>query len=142
MRANPGLPESPLADAASGGELSRVLLALHSVAAAAEPGVAWVFDEVDAGIGGVTAGTVGDRLAALADGRQVMVITHLPQVAAAADRHYRLVKGTADDGRAVTTIEPVEGDALVAEMCRMLGASPDDDGARAHAAELLARRGR
>lgn len=142
MRANPGLPESPLADAASGGELSRVLLALHSVAAAAEPGVAWVFDEVDAGIGGVTAGTVGDRLAALADGRQVMVITHLPQVAAAADRHYRLVKGTADDGRAVTTIEPVEGEALVAEMCRMLGASPDDDGARAHAAELLARRGR
>ena len=142
MRANPGLPESPLADAASGGELSRVLLALHSVAAAAEPGVAWVFDEVDAGIGGVTAGTVGDRLAALAEGRQVVVITHLPQVAAAADRHYRLVKGTADDGRAVTTIEPVEGDELVAEMCRMLGASPDDEGARAHAGELLARRGR
>ena len=142
MRANPGLPESPLADAASGGELSRVLLALHSVAAAAEPGVAWVFDEVDAGIGGVTAGTVGDRLAALATGRQVMVITHLPQVAAAADRHYRLVKGTADDGRAVTTIEPVEGDELVAEMCRMLGATPDDEGARAHAGELLARRGR
>ena len=141
MRANPGLPESPLADAASGGELSRVLLALHSVAAAAEPGVAWVFDEVDAGIGGVTAGTVGDRLAALAEGRQVVVITHLPQVAAAADRHYRLVKGTADDGRAVTTIEPVEGEALVEEMCRMLGASPDDEGARAHAAELLARRG-
>jgi DNA repair protein RecN (Recombination protein N) len=119
-----------------------VLLALHSVAAAAEPGVAWVFDEVDAGIGGVTAGTVGDRLAALAEGRQVVVITHLPQVAAAADRHYRLVKGTADDGRAVTTIEPVEGDELVAEMCRMLGASPDDEGARAHAGELLARRGR
>ena len=142
MRANPGLPESPLADAASGGELSRVLLALHSVAAAAEPGVAWVFDEVDAGIGGVTAGTVGDRLASLAEGRQVVVITHLPQVAAAADRHYRLVKGTADDGRAVTTIEPVEGDDLVAEMCRMLGASPDDEGARAHAGELLARRGR
>ncbi len=142
MRANPGLPEAPLADAASGGELSRVLLALHSVAAAAEPGVAWVFDEVDAGIGGVTAGIVGDRLAALAMGRQVMVITHLPQVAAAADRHYRLVKGVTDDGRAVTTIEPVEGDDLVAEMCRMLGASPDDEAARAHAGEVLARRGR
>ena len=142
LRANPGLPEAALANAASGGELSRVLLALHSVAAAAEPGVAWVFDEVDAGIGGVTAGPVGDRLAALAVGRQVLVITHLPQVAAAADRHYRLVKGVADDGRTVTTIEPVEGDALVAEMCRMLGASPDDEGARAHAGELLARRGR
>ena len=85
---------------------------------------------------------MGDRLAALAVDRQVLVITHLPQVAAAADRHYRLVKGVADDGRTVTTIEPVEGDELLAEMCRMLGASPDDEGARAHAGELLARRGR
>lgn len=141
MRANPGLPEAPLAGAASGGELSRVLLALHSVAAAAEPGAAWVFDEVDAGIGGVTAAAVGARLADLALGRQVVVITHLPQVAAAAARHYRLVKGTADDGRAVTTIEPVEGDALVDEICRMLGSSGDDEAARRHAEELLARHG-
>ena len=140
MRANPGLPEAPLAGAASGGELSRVLLALHSVAAAAEPGVAWVFDEVDAGIGGVTAAVVGQRLADLALGRQVVVITHLPQVAAAADRHYRLVKGTADDGRAITTIEAVQGDALVDEICRMLGAAPADAAARSHAEELLARR--
>lgn len=140
MRANPGLPEAPLAGAASGGELSRVLLALHSVAAAAEPGVAWVFDEVDAGIGGVTAVVVGQRLADLALGRQVVVITHLPQVAAAADRHYRLVKGTADDGRAITTIEAVHGDALVDEICRMLGAAPADAAARSHAQELLARR--
>ncbi len=140
MRANPGLPEAPLAEAASGGELSRVLLALHRVAAAAEPGVAWVFDEVDAGIGGVTASAVGARLADMAMGRQVVVITHLPQVAAAADRHYRLVKGTAEDGRAITTIEAVEGEALVDEMCRMLGAEPTDGAARAHAAELLARR--
>ena len=141
MRANPGLPEAPLAEAASGGELSRVLLALHSVAAAAEPGVAWVFDEVDAGIGGVTAGAVGARLADMALGRQVVVITHLPQVAAAADRHYRLVKGAADDGRAITTIEAVEGEALVDEMCRMLGSAPSDAAARGHAQELLARRG-
>ena len=140
MRANPGLPEAPLAGAASGGELSRVLLALHSVAAAAEPGVAWVFDEVDAGIGGVTAAVVGQRLADLALGRQVVVITHLPQVAAAADRHYRLVKGAADDGRAITTIEAVQGDALVDEICRMLGAAPADAAARSHAHELLARR--
>lgn len=140
MRANPGLPEAPLAGAASGGELSRVLLALHSVAAAAEPGVAWVFDEVDAGIGGVTAVVVGQRLADLALGRQVVVITHLPQVAAAADRHYRLVKGRADDGRAITTIEAVQGDALVDEICRMLGAAPADAAARSHAEELLARR--
>ncbi len=140
MRANPGLPEAPLADAASGGELSRVLLALHTVAAAAEPGVAWVFDEVDAGIGGVTAVTVGERLAELAMGRQVVVITHLPQVAAAARRHYRLVKGAAPDGRAITTIEAVEGEALVDEICRMLGSAADDAAARRHAEELLARR--
>lgn len=140
MRANPGLPEAPLAGAASGGELSRVLLALHTVAAAAEPGAAWVFDEVDAGIGGVTAALVGQRLADLALGRQVLVITHLPQVAAEAGRHYRLVKGMADDGRAITTIEAVEGDALVDEICRMLGAAPADDAARRHAEELLSRR--
>jgi DNA repair protein RecN (Recombination protein N) len=139
MRANPGLPEAPLATAASGGELSRVLLALHTVAAAAEPGVAWVFDEVDAGIGGVTAVTVGERLADLAMGRQVVVITHLPQVAAAARRHYRLVKGTAEDGRAITTIEAVEGEALVDEICRMLGSAGDDGAARRHAEELLSR---
>ncbi|MBM3633755.1 MAG: DNA repair protein RecN [Actinobacteria bacterium] len=141
MRANPGLPEAPLADAASGGELSRVLLALHAVAAAADPGVAWVFDEVDAGIGGVTAAVVGERLAEMAMGRQVLVITHLPQVAAAADRHYRLVKGASDDGRAITTIESVEGDDLVDEICRMLGSAADDAAARGHARELLARRG-
>ncbi len=117
-----------------------MLLALHTVAAAAEPGVAWVFDEVDAGIGGVTAVTVGERLAELAMGRQVVVITHLPQVAAAARRHYRLVKGAAPDGRAITTIEAVEGEALVDEICRMLGSAADDAAARRHAEELLARR--
>ena len=77
LRANPGLPEAPLAAAASGGELSRVLLALHGVAAAADDAT-WVLDEVDAGIGGVTATAVGARLRALAEGRQVIVITHLP----------------------------------------------------------------
>jgi DNA repair protein RecN (Recombination protein N) len=140
LRANPGLPEAPLAAAASGGELSRVLLALHGLAAARDE-AAWVLDEVDAGIGGVTAAAVGARLRALAGGRQVIVITHLPQVAAMADRHYRMVKGLDGGGRATTRIEPVEGDALEAELCRMLGAGPDDAGARRHARELLARRG-
>jgi DNA repair protein RecN (Recombination protein N) len=140
LRANPGLPEAPLADAASGGELSRVLLALHGVAAA-RGAETWVFDEVDAGIGGVTAAAVGRRLAAMAATRQVIVITHLPQVAALADRHYRLAKDTDPAGIATTRIEPVEGDALVAELCRMLGAGPGDAGARRHAEELLARRG-
>jgi DNA repair protein RecN (Recombination protein N) len=139
LRANPGLPEAPLAATASGGELSRVLLALHGVAAA-EDDATWVLDEVDAGIGGVTAAAVGARLRALAEGGQVVVITHLPQVAAMADAHYRMVKGLDEDGRATTRIEPVEGDELVAELCRMLGAGPRDAGARRHAKELLARR--
>ena len=77
LRANPGLPEAPLAATASGGELSRVLLALHGVAAGGDDAT-WVLDEVDAGIGGVTATAVGARLRALAEGRQVIVITHLP----------------------------------------------------------------
>ena len=140
LRANPGLPEAPLAATASGGELSRVLLALHGVAAGRDDAT-WVLDEVDAGIGGVTAGAVGARLRALAEGRQAIVITHLPQVAAMADAHYRLVKDLDAGGRATTRIEPVEGEELVAELCRMLGAGPGDAGARRHAEELLARRG-
>ncbi|MCC5758130.1 DNA repair protein RecN, partial [Klebsiella pneumoniae] len=90
LRANPGLPETPLAATASGGGLSRGLLALPGLAAAADE-AAWVLDEVDAGIGGVTATAVAARLRDLARGRQVVVITHLPQVAAMADAHYRLV---------------------------------------------------
>ena len=139
LRANPGLPEAPLAAAASGGELSRVLLALHGLAAAGDDAT-WVLDEVDAGIGGVTATAVAARLRDFARSRQVVVITHLPQVAALADAHYRLVKGLDEAGRATTRIEPVEGDGLVEELCRMLGASAEDEGARRHAEELLARR--
>lgn len=139
LRANPGLPEAPLAATASGGELSRVLLALHGLAAAGDDAT-WILDEVDAGIGGVTATAVGARLRDFARARQVVVITHLPQVAAMADAHYRLVKGLDEGGRATTRIEPVEGDDLVEELCRMLGAGTGDAGARRHAEELLARR--
>jgi DNA repair protein RecN (Recombination protein N) len=148
LRANPGLAEAPLASAASGGELSRVLLALQAAGtgAAAADGAAralegaLVFDEVDAGIGGETATALALKLAALARGRQVLVITHLPQVAAMADVHYRLVKGPGAGGLASTAILSVEGEELVAELCRMLGAAPSDRGARRHAEELLARR--
>ena len=142
LRANPGLPEAPLADVASGGELSRVLLALHGVAAAAEPHATWVFDEVDAGVGGVTATAVASKLRALADQRQVIVITHLPQVAAVADRHYRLEKGIDEEGRAATSVTALEEDDLIDELVRMLGSDVGDATARAHAKELLARRGR
>ena len=138
LRANPGLPEAPLARAASGGELSRVLLALHAVGSR-EGGPTWVFDEIDAGIGGTTAVAVADRLAAMAAHGQVLAITHLAQIAARADAHYRVAKGLDDDGSAVTTIERVEDDELVEELCRMLGAGPEDAGARRHAEELLQR---
>ncbi len=131
LRVNPGLPEAPIAEAASGGELSRVLLALQGLAAASDDAT-WVFDEVDAGIGGVTATAVAARLAKLGDHLQTIVITHLPQVAAAAGSHHRLV---------MTSIEPLGDDELVQELVRMLGAGDEDEGARRHAQELLARRG-
>ena len=93
---NPGVPAGPLREIASGGELSRVMLALMSVAAEAGPPTL-VFDEVDAGIGGQTARAVGEQLRALAVGRQVVCITHLPQIASLADRHFTIVKDTSAD---------------------------------------------
>ncbi len=138
LQANPGLPEAPLADAASGGELSRVLLAIHGISAISSGG-AWIFDEVDSGLGGATATAVGEKLRALAERVQVIVITHLPQVAAGADRHYRLDKGRDAGGIARTRIAPLADEELVGELCRMLGADDGDAGARRHAEELLAR---
>jgi DNA repair protein RecN (Recombination protein N) len=133
---NPGVPAAPIRDAASGGELSRVMLALMTVAGAGESR-ALVFDEVDAGVGGQTAKAVGERLRALADGRQVLCITHLPQIAALATAHFRIEK-SAETDTALTTVEPLDGDRVVAELCRMLGAETSDTAARRHAEELLA----
>jgi DNA repair protein RecN (Recombination protein N) len=132
---NPGVPAGPLRDIASGGELSRVMLALMGVANA-EGAAALVFDEVDAGIGGHTARAVGAQLRALADGRQVVCITHLPQIASLAARHYSIAKDpTTEPAR--TTVTRLEGGAVLAELVRMLGADADDVGARRHARELL-----
>jgi DNA repair protein RecN (Recombination protein N) len=137
---NPGVPAAPLREIASGGELSRVMLALTGVAAEAGPAAAeaplLVFDEIDAGIGGHTARAVGERLRALARGRRVLCITHLPQVASLADRHFRIEKDTAADP-ARATVEEVTGGSVVEELVRMLGADEDDAGARKHAKELL-----
>ncbi|MEZ5081802.1 MAG: AAA family ATPase [Thermoleophilia bacterium] len=138
LRVNPGLPEAPIADAASGGELSRVLLALHGLAASGDDGT-WVFDEVDAGIGGTTATAVARRLAALGEDVQTIVITHLPQVAAAGGAHFRLVKSQ-DAELSATSIEPLKGDEVRDELVRMLGAEPGDEGAVRHAEELLGAR--
>jgi DNA repair protein RecN (Recombination protein N) len=136
VQPNAGLAEAPLGDVASGGELSRVLLALHGLSAGADAAT-WVFDEIDAGIGGVTATAVAARLAALGRVTQTLAITHLAQVAAAAQAQFVLDKGVTDDGVARTEIVEVTGDARIAELCRMLGARDDDPGARQHVTKLL-----
>jgi DNA repair protein RecN (Recombination protein N) len=132
---NPGMPTSPLRDAASGGELSRIMLALTGLGAG-DGAPTLVFDEIDAGIGGDTARAVGQRLRRLASGRQVVCITHLPQVASVADSHYRITKSAAG-GETLATVERVAGEELVAEIVRMLGGERGDKAASRHARELL-----
>jgi DNA repair protein RecN (Recombination protein N) len=133
---NPGVPVGPLRETASGGELSRVMLALMGVAAGASRATL-VFDEVDAGIGGQTARAVGDQLRELATGRQVLCITHLPQIASLASRHFSIAKDTAVNP-ARTTVTQLVDDDVVSELVRMLGAGDAGDGAaRRHAEELL-----
>jgi DNA repair protein RecN (Recombination protein N) len=133
---NPGVPAAPLRESASGGELSRVMLALMSVAAGGGPRTL-VFDEVDAGIGGHTARAVGEKLRSLGRDRQVLCITHLPQIAAVAERHFRIEKESAEE-LARTTVSELKSSEIVAELCRMLGADVADAGARRHAEALLA----
>jgi len=135
---NPGVPAGPLRETASGGELSRIMLALMGVAAAGAGGAGTlVFDEVDAGIGGQTARAVGDQLRALAAERQVICITHLPQVASLAARHFSISKD-ATRIPAQTTVTELRDDEVVSELVRMLGADGDaDQAARRHAEELL-----
>jgi len=138
---NPGVPASPVRDTASGGELSRVMLALMTAAGTGSARTL-VFDEVDSGVGGQTARAVGERLRALGLDRQVLCITHLPQIAALADRHFRIAKSSraAEGGHAIarTSVEQLEQRGVVEELCRMLGADSSDVGARRHAKELLA----
>ena len=133
---NPGVPAAPLRETASGGEMSRAMLALLTASGAAG-GATLVFDEVDAGIGGQTARAVGERLRALAEDRQVVCITHLPQIASLARRHFRIAKSAKGDV-ARTSVEALGDGDLVGELVRMLGAEDSDAGARRHAEELLA----
>jgi len=132
---NPGMPVSPLRDAASGGELSRVMLALAGEGARGGAAT-FVFDEIDAGIGGNTANAVGERLRRLGSERQVLCITHLPQVASMAQSHFRIEKDT-DGGQATARVERVDGEGLVAEIVRMLGGGEGDEAADRHARQLL-----
>jgi DNA repair protein RecN (Recombination protein N) len=133
---NPGLEPAPLRDAASGGELSRVMLALSGLGAGAGAGTL-VFDEIDAGVGGKTARAVGERLRALGEGRQVVCITHLPQVASLASTHFRLEKDVGAT-TASATVERLDGEGVVEEIRRMLGGESSDEAATRHARELLA----
>jgi len=126
-----GLEPGPVARVASGGELSRLVLAVHLAAGVGQAPVV-AFDEIDAGIGGTTALAMGEKLAALAQGRQVLVVTHLPQVAAFADTHLVLER---QGSRA--TVRRVEGEERVLELTRMLGGLPESERGRQHAAELL-----
>jgi DNA repair protein RecN (Recombination protein N) len=137
LTANPGAPALPLQRGASGGELSRVMLAVEVVFAGAGGPPTLVFDEVDAGVGGRAAVEVGRRLARLARRHQVIVVTHLPQVAAFADRHLLVAK---DSTGAVTTsgVRMVEDTERARELARMLAGMPDSDLGVAHAEELLA----
>lgn len=135
--ANPGSAPGPLAKVASGGELSRVRLALEVVLADSSSSTSFVFDEIDAGVGGQVAVEIGRRLARLAEGAQVIVVTHLAQVAAFADRHYVVAKS--DDGRITTSgVVEVSEAGRRSELARMMAGLTDSDTALAHAEELLA----
>ncbi|MGV1049772.1 MAG: DNA repair protein RecN, partial [Solirubrobacterales bacterium] len=131
---NPGIEAAPLREAASGGELSRVMLALSGLGEAHQRAGTLVFDEIDAGIGGNTARVVGERLRALGAGRQVLCITHLPQVASLANVHFRLEKDVAA-GQAFAIVERLDGEGVVEEIRRMLGG--EGGAVTQHARELL-----
>ena len=137
LASNPGAPALPLHKGASGGELSRVMLAIEVVFAGADPVPTFVFDEVDAGVGGKAATEIGRRLARLARLAQVIVVTHLPQVAAFADNH--LVVAKSSDGTITSTsVQRLDHSARVRELSRMLAGLEDSEFGQAHAAELLA----
>ncbi|MGO4859325.1 DNA repair protein RecN [Arthrobacter sp. 2MCAF14] len=144
LQPHAGAPARPLGKGASGGELSRVMLAIEVVLAAVDPVPTFVFDEVDAGVGGRAAVEIGRRLAMLARHVQVLVVTHLPQVAAFADQHIRVTKTSVrgSDGKTATgftssDVQVLDDEERVKELARMLAGQEDSESARAHAQELL-----
>jgi len=141
VKLNPGLPFAPLAKVASGGELSRISLAVEVARSDASPVTAFVFDEVDAGIGGRVADIVGRKLRQLSGMRQVLCVTHLPQVASHGEAHYRVVKHT-DGNVSRTEVRPLTSKERVEELSRMLGGVEVTARTRAHAAEMIERAAR
>lgn len=136
LSAYPGAEPRPLGKGASGGELSRIMLAIEVVLAGSELAPTFIFDEVDAGVGGAAATEVGKRLATLAQNAQVIVVTHLPQVAAFATRHLRVLKSVSDQYTA-TDVVRLEGEAVVEELARMLSGLSESESGKTHAKELL-----
>jgi len=140
LQAHKDGPLVQVAKGASGGELSRIMLALEVVLAESEPVGTYIFDEVDAGVGGKAAVEVGRRLRKLSQFAQVIVVTHLPQVAAWADSHF-IVRKNDDGAVSQSDVVRVTGDLRIEEIARMLAGQEDSHSAREHAAELLAMRG-
>ena len=136
LSAYPGAEPRALGKGASGGELSRIMLAIEVVLAKSELAPTFIFDEVDAGVGGAAATEVGKRLATLAQNAQVIVVTHLPQVAAFATRHLRVLKSVSDQYTA-TDVVRLEGEAVVEELARMLSGLSESESGKTHAKELL-----
>ncbi|WP_175888055.1 DNA repair protein RecN [Burkholderia contaminans] len=135
---HPGVPLRPLAKVASGGELARISLALAVIASAASPTQTLIFDEVDTGIGGGVAEVVGRLLHQLGRDRQVLCVTHLPQVAARGDHHYQVAKGADDRGGTVSTVVALDRASRIEEVARMLGGLEITATTRKHAKEMLA----
>ncbi len=133
---NPGEPMMKLRNIASGGELARLMLALKNVAAGAGSTPVLIFDEIDAGVGGKAGRAIAQKLDSIAKNHQVLSVTHLPQVAAAADAHFLLHKESVA-GRTVSKLTPVSDEVRVREIARMLGGSPEDAAAKRHARQLL-----
>jgi DNA repair protein RecN (Recombination protein N) len=136
LKPHPGSEPRPIAKSASGGELSRIMLALEVVIAANDSVPTYVFDEVDSGVGGAAAIEIGKRLAKLAEESQVIVVTHLAQVAAFATNHLRVVKDTSGDVTE-SSVQVLSGEDRVAEMARLLSGLPDSESGLAHARELI-----
>jgi DNA repair protein RecN (Recombination protein N) len=134
ISSNPGEEPKPLKKVASGGEISRVMLSLKSVFAQSDMIETLVFDEIDVGIGGVTANHVAEKMRKIGEDKQVIVITHLPQIASKAKSHYQISKYVKED-KTFTRIEKLEGEKRVEEIIRMLGGETDKS--RAHAIEML-----
>jgi DNA repair protein RecN (Recombination protein N) len=136
LSANVGEDLRPLARIASGGELSRIMLAIRTLASAAAPGKTLIFDEIDAGIGGRVADVVGKKLSRIGQSFQVMCITHLPQIAAAGAAHFQISKGVAN-GRTQTRVVRLTQSERIEELARMIGGASPTDASRAAARELL-----